>query len=42
MTNKHWQDLPLSPTLFWDTDATKIGLDTHAKTIIERVVMHGT
>lgn len=39
---KSWQDLPLSPTLFWDTDASKIKLDTHAKTIVERVVMHGT
>lgn len=37
-----WRDLPLSPTLFWDTDATKIHLDTHAKTIVERVVLHGT
>ena len=39
---KNWQDLSLSPTLFWDTDASKISLDTHSKTIIERVVMHGT
>ena len=42
MTDKNWQDLALSPTLFWDTDASKIGLDTHAKTIVERVVLHGT
>ena len=40
--NKRWQDLPLSPTLFWDTDASKIKLDTHTKTIVERVVLHGT
>jgi hypothetical protein len=39
---KNWQDLSLSPALFWDTDATKIRLDTHAKTIVERVIMHGT
>jgi hypothetical protein len=37
-----WQDLSLSPTLFWDTDASKIGLDTHAKTVIERVILRGT
>lgn len=42
MIDKKWQDLALSPTLFWDTDASKIGLDTHAKTIVERVVLHGT
>lgn len=40
-TIKNWQNLPLSPTLFWDTDATKIGLDTHAKTIVERVILRG-
>lgn len=39
---KDWQDLSLSPALFWDTDSSKIKLDTHAKTIVERVVMHGT
>jgi len=39
---KTWQDLPLSPVLFWDTDASKIRLDTHAKTIVERVTLHGT
>ncbi len=37
-----WQDLPSSPTLFWDTDPDKIGLDTPVKTIIERVVSRGT
>ena len=41
-TDKTWQNLPLSPTLFWDTDASKIGLDTHSKTIVERVLLHGT
>lgn len=39
---KSWEDLSLSPALFWDTDPSKIKLDTHAKTIIERVIMHGT
>lgn len=39
---KKWQDLPLSPTLFWDTDASKITLETHSKTIVERVILHGT
>ncbi len=39
---KNWQDLSLSPTLFWDTDASKIGLDTHTKTIVERVILRGT
>jgi hypothetical protein len=41
-TDKSWQDLSLSPALFWDTDHSKIGLDTHAKTIVERVILHGT
>jgi len=39
---KNWQDLSLSPALFWDTGASKINLDTHAKTIVERVILHGT
>jgi len=39
---EHWQDLSLSPTLFWDTDASAFGLESHAKTIVERVVLHGT
>lgn len=40
--SKSWQDLQLSPALFWDTDPAKIKLETHAKTIVERVVLHGT
>jgi hypothetical protein len=39
---EHWQDLSLSPTLFWDTDASAFGLESHAKTIVERVILHGT
>lgn len=38
----NWEDLSLSPALFWDTDPSIIKLDTHAKTIVERVIMHGT
>ena len=37
-----WQELLLSPALFWDTNSSKINLDTHARTIVERVVMYGT
>ena len=39
---KSWHDLSLWPALFWDTDASKIMLDTHAKTIVERVILRGT
>ena len=39
---KTWEDLSLSPSLFWDTDSSNIKLDTHAKTIVERVMLHGT
>ena len=42
LNKKSWQDLALSPTLFWDTDASAISLDTHVKTIVERVILHGT
>jgi len=41
-SDKTWQSLFLSPTLFWDIDGSKVGLDTHAKTIVERVLLHGT
>jgi hypothetical protein len=39
---KSWQNLPISPALFWDTDVSKIDPGTNAKTIVERVVLHGT